>query len=235
MIMKNSINRTGIQASIADFEKMQESIKRQMPVVTEKSLSPDEYRREFLEMDEEVGSLPPKRNMAKKSSSASGPIMDVFLDKLGERLAFERSGVRLYQAFLAKCKFKDAGFPNLSVSMLEQILEEEEKHFVMLKETIEELGGDPTAVTPSADLVGVMNTGIMQVITDPRTTVQQSLEALLNVELIDNACWESLVQLADLIGNKQLAERFEAALEEEEDHLAAIQGWVMNNTLGKAQ
>jgi hypothetical protein len=38
------------------------------------------------------------------------------------------------------------------------------------------------------------------VIVDPRTTLLQSLEAVLIAELFDNACWETLVELAQQAG-----------------------------------
>ena len=79
---------------------------------------------------------------------------------------------------------------------LEQIRQEEYGHFMLLQSTIEQLGGDPTAVTPSADLHATVAHGITQVIVDPRTTLLQSLEAILIAELADNACWEALMELA---------------------------------------
>ena len=44
----------------------------------------------------------------------------------------------------------------------------------MLQAAIEQLGGDPTAVTPSANLQATAAHGIQKVVVDPRTTLLQS-------------------------------------------------------------
>jgi len=66
----------------------------------------------------------------------------------------------------------------------------------------------------------------MQVVTDPRTTIPQSLNAILVAELADNASWEMLLQLAEETGHDEMAERFRAALAEEEQHLASVRQWL---------
>src|SRR5262249_55574852 len=107
----------------------------------------------------------------------------VLLDKLGERLAFERTGTRLYDALLAKHDASPGWPGGPSRADLARFRAEELAHFEMLRRCIEEMGADPTAQTPSADVIGVASSGILQVITDPRTTLPQSLSALLTAEL----------------------------------------------------
>ena len=76
-----------------------------------------------------------------------------------------------------------------------------EKELANVKYT---MGADPTAETPSADVIGVASQGLLQVITDPRTTLSQSLEAMLTAELTDNDGWETLAALADDLGQTEL-------------------------------
>jgi hypothetical protein len=66
----------------------------------------------------------------------------------------------------------------------------------------------------------------MQVLNDPRTTLAQCLNAMLAVELADNAGWELLASLADEAGQDELAGRFLAALGEEQEHVAIIKAWL---------
>jgi ferritin-like metal-binding protein YciE len=87
------------------------------------------------------------------------------------------------------------------------------------------VGADPTVQTPSADLVGVQAMGLMQSVTDPRTTLAQTLSSLLAAELIDVASWELLARLARDAGQDELAAQFEQALEHENEHLQTISGW----------
>src|SRR5690606_31701525 len=121
---------------------------------------------------------------------------------------FERSGTRLYEALLSKLE-ADGGFDDGPTrDDLVDILEEEHRHFALLVDVMRGLGGDPTAVTPSADLSATAPMGVVKVITDGRTTLLQGLEAILIAELTDRQGWESLVELAREAGKKELAQTF---------------------------
>src|SRR5690606_12038654 len=95
-------------------------------------------------------------------------------------------------------------------------------HFDLVCSAVESLGADPTAQTPCADISGVASLGLLQVITDPRTTVAQCLDAMLTVELTDNAAWELLIELARESGHDELADSFGEAYEQEEEHVITI-------------
>jgi rubrerythrin len=159
---------------------------------------------------------------------ASGLSPEVFINKLGERLAFERSGVRIYEQLINKCEFGDApakGALRIPRENLEEFRDQEAEHFRMLVEAMQSLGADPTAQTPDADASGVASSGFMKVITDPRTTVSQSLEAMLAIELTDNAAWELLIVLAKDMGLDGMAENFQTALNQEKVHLDQVNQW----------
>ena len=81
-------------------------------------------------------------------------------------------------------------------------------------------------MTPSADLHATMTKGILEVMVDPRTSFVQCLEALLVVELADNECWESLIEMAQQSGEAAVVESFEAALIEEAEHLEDVRAWL---------
>ncbi len=144
----------------------------------------------------------------------------------GERLAFERSGTRLYEAILVKFDSEGSWDGGPTGSELRDFYNEERAHFLMLKETIESLGGDPSTITPSADVSGVASEGVVKVVTDPRTSLTESLEALLVAELTDHDGWEMLIHLADGIGEDKLASKFRGALAEEDTHLAKVREWL---------
>jgi bacterioferritin (cytochrome b1) len=150
----------------------------------------------------------------------------VFVDKLGERLAFERTGVRLYEAILSKFDALGSYDGGPSRPELETILADEFEHFRLLQEALKMLGADPTVMTPSADLHATLSRGAMEGVVDPRTTLAQSLEAALVVELADNDCWQHLVQLAHNAGQRELADRFGLALAEEQQHLTSVRRYV---------
>jgi hypothetical protein len=158
----------------------------------------------------------------------------VLIDKLGARLAFERTGARLYEALITKLSAANPHEGGPTRSDLELIRDDEIAHSALLVEAIEKLGADPTAMTPSADLTGVTGIGLVQVLTDPRTTLSQALDAILIAELTDVAGWSLLSELSTALGQRELAERFRAAEAAEEVHLARVRAWVSLGALGQS-
>jgi len=174
-------------------------------------------RAAYVEQAEPVGTLPETEGS-----------LTLLMDKLGERLAFERSGTRLYDALMVKCKVAGSKIP---AKELQHIRDEEAMHFALCGAAIQSLGGDPTEQTPCADVAGVEGMGLMQVLTDPRTTVAQCLHAILVAEMTDNAAWEELIELTQPTGNDDLIARFQKAQQNEAEHLEKIRGWYKAATM----
>jgi rubrerythrin len=148
------------------------------------------------------------------------------LDKLGERLAFERAGARLYEALMIKYRGYGSFDGGPGAEEISRILADEYEHGDLLERVIRDLGGDPTAVTPSANLAATISSGLPQVLTDPRTDLQQCLEAMLVAELADNDGWAALEALAAQAGHGELAAACRRAAEREADHLRQVRSWV---------
>lgn len=201
-----------------------------------------ELKQYFLETAEPLGSVPlpgtVKGAVKSVMKMATGKHPETFLNKLGERLAYERSGVRIYDAMIAKCRFSglsgDSGF-QVPLEQLEMIRNQEYDHFQMLVECMETLGADPTAQTPDADASAVASSGLMKVIQDPRTSISQSLEALLSVELTDNAAWELLATMANDMSLPDMAEKFMEGLRQEERHVELVKGWYEASVRGQTK
>jgi rubrerythrin len=213
------INHTGLKVAPEAANRMMETIElTKPPRGDERGLA--KIRSAYTAEADPVGSMP--------DPSLRG-VEAVLMDKLGERLAFERSGTRLYDALMAKCQAeKKSAVP---MDELQHIRDEEAEHFALVGAAIQSLGGDPTAQTPGADVTGVEGMGLMQVLTDPKTTVAQALHAILVAEMTDNAAWEELVELTTQAGNDDLVERFIKAHEEELEHLQKVQAWYKAATL----
>lgn len=228
-------NRTGIALSPIDAKALIEAAQRTSPSMPGDDETASAMRLDYASDTEPLGSVPPPATVKGAAGAVvkavKGESMSVFLDKIGERLAFERSGTRLYEGLITKFKAspKTKGGPKL-----EELLRfhaDEHRHFEMLSEAMRSLGGDPTAVTPSADVAAVMSMGIPQVLADPRTTLAQCLDAILVAELADNESWNLLAALAEKFGHRDLASKFRAALAEEAEHLRSVRGWVTEMTL----
>jgi hypothetical protein len=166
----------------------------------------------------------------------TGNPAEVLMDKLGERLAFERAGARLYEALMLKClALGEAQGRVVDPKKIEEIYADELRHFELVREAIENLGGDPTAQTPCADLVGMQSLGLVQAINESRTTLAQSLNTVLIAELTDNAGWELLISLANEVGQSDLVEVFQSALAAEQERLLTVKQWLEQLTLREAK
>ena len=238
------MNRTGVQMSPTDVKQMQQDAGRlsslqdtQVDVGSE--FDAVEMRLKYIQEADPVGSVPlpgtMKGAMKAGMQKIGGRNPEVLIDKLGERLAFERSGTRLYEALIVKCRgAAGEGAINISIDQLLHIHGEEARHFKLVNDTMEKLGADPTAMTPCANTAGVASMGIMQVITDPRTTVPQCLSAILTAELADNAGWELLIQLANEMGQDDMVAQFQEALASEQEHVAIIRQLLQDAVLAEA-
>ncbi|MGE3546950.1 MAG: ferritin-like domain-containing protein, partial [Kofleriaceae bacterium] len=149
------------------------------------------------------------------------------LDKLGARLQFERTGTRLYDALISKLDAYGSFPGGPGRNDLMEIRNEEHHHALLVQELIVSLGGDPTVVTPCANLQSIASRGIGDVLLDPRTTLIECLDAILVAELADRESWENLVGLVGAMsGHDDAASRIKAAKDEEEQHLVKVRGWI---------
>jgi rubrerythrin len=224
------MNRTGAALSPELTAELLEGARQTQPSAEGDGQEIARVRIEYAKEVEPTGSIPPPVTGAGAGKSpvkaANGKKTLVLADKLGERMAFERSGTRLYDAILSKHAAYGSWAGGPSREDLQEIRAEEHAHFTLLKQSIEQMGADPTAVTPSANLHAVASRGLCAVITDARTNLRESLEAILVAELVDNDGWENLIDLARALGHEDLAVAFTEALTQEREHLRRVRLWL---------
>lgn len=224
-------NRTGIDASPFDSKSMMNGAEKFFSTSGNMDAM-HALQRDFDRQATPVGSVPipgtPKGMLKSMMKKMTGHNPEMFINKLGERLAYERSGVRIYESFIEKCSAlaeEGESNPEMSISRLREFCDQEAQHFHMIKQCMETLGADPTAQTPDADVSGVAAQGMMKVVSDPRTSIGQCLEAMLSLEMTDNAAWELLIKLAEDMGMDDMAREFGQALKQEDIHLQQIRDW----------
>jgi hypothetical protein len=253
-------NRTGTAVAPQEVQLMLEAVEEFSPPRPISTRLLDIERQTYITEAESVGSVPPPRSDSRRKlpeRAVGSVVLSTFLDKLGERLAFERTGTRLYDALITKyLALENSGnapaAPEAAASslgqsagngasrfgtgldVLQKIRADELSHFHLLTRCIEGLGGDPTAQTPCADVTASASIGLMQTITDPRTTFAQSLNTILTAELTDNAGWELLSELAGAAGADDLVEEFSTPLKTEAEHLATVRSWLESLLLNDA-
>jgi hypothetical protein len=214
------------------------------PQTSERCTADDEYdeaammavRMRYISEAKSIGSVPLPATLkgAVQAGVArlSGRNTEVLIDKLGERLAFERMAARLYDVLMLKCESALIDLPpGITIDQIRCFRDEEIAHFKLLVEALREMGADATAQTPSADTIGVQLSGLLQVISDPRTNVMQCLTAILTAEMTDNAGWELLIRLSREMGYEKLADSFHLAFQIEELHLHSIREWLESQVL----
>jgi hypothetical protein len=233
------LNRTGIMLHPDLAAQLIQGAKETVPSSEGDTAEMEAERAEYVQESLPIGSCPSLVSETHRDSdeevAAADDRMEVLLDKLGERLAFERQGTRLYEAFIQKVEampVQDTNAP--PVENLRHICDEELNHFKLLQQVIVELGGDATVQTPSADVAGVLAHGALQIMSDPRTTVTQALQAALTAELTDNDGWKMLQELAEQLGEGDLADQCAGAYEEEQEHLENVRTWLSNMVLSEA-
>jgi hypothetical protein len=229
-------NRTGMDLSPIDKQQLIDATEATIPSMDGDAGEIADVRSEYMERGAKVGSVPPPAKLKGVASemldALKGGSPSMLVDKLAERLAFERTGTRLYEALITKHQMSEPLPGGPSIEDLRRIQADELRHFELVRDTILELGGDPTTVTPAADVIAVTSLGLIQVLADPRTTLLQCLEAILTAELVDNDGWSLLVRLTRGMGHPKIAAELETALVAEEEHLAKVRSWVEAGTIG---
>lgn len=232
------MNRTGIQTSPAETKKMLEAEEALSPLFEGDPADFIEVKVHSISEADRLGSVPPPASV--KGALKSGMKMmtgskpQVFIDKLAERAAYERGGTRLYDALIVKFETTGDSTSGATLDDLTKIRSDELTHYHLVTDAIRSLGGDPTAQTPSADIVGIETMGLMQVLNDPRTTFTDCLNAMLIAELTDVDAWNLLATLAEGIGEDALAKRFREALLQENHHLQLVRGWYQKSVMGQS-
>jgi rubrerythrin len=231
-------NRTGIKTSPVESKRMVDGAEQYVPNPSFDTTAHDKMAVEYSRSAPPRGTLPPPAGPKGAAMTAlemlKGNKPTVFLDMLAERLAFERTGTRLYEALLCRYDAADIHEGDPTRDELERIRDEEMKHFHMLVGAIEFLGADPTAMTPGANVSALAGEGLVKTIADPRCTLTEGLKAILIAELADNDGWAVLAEMATQLGHKKMADDFRQALAEEDEHLRLVRGWVHNALSGQA-
>lgn len=231
-------NRTGIKASPMDGRSLERMAPDNPPRPTA-SLQATALREDLARHADRLGSVPPAATAMGLAGTAvhglRGHRLAALIDKLGERLVFERSGVRAYEAVLVKLDALGAWHGGPTRELLLQQCNDELQHFRMLKQMLEHLGADPTALTPSADVAAVEASGVFKVLADPRTSLSQALHALLVLEDVDSEGWDLLVQMAGNTELTDMARAFREAIATEETHRQRVRGWLGNAVLADTQ
>lgn len=239
-------NRTGAQSSPLSVHSMQLYADERVP---EEVGAPDEMpdgkeiaavRCDYAVEAERIGSVPMPGVLTSAFTAVVSKLgarkPEVLVDKLGERLAFERIGVRLYQALIDKASAlaPQQRMP-FSIDDLQRLRDDELAHMHVLASALDSLGADSTAQTPAAAVSALAISGLMQVLTDPRTTLVHCLEAMLIAELADDASWELLISLTAEADQDQFLPQFHSARDNEKTHVRQIRGWLQTVVLGEAR
>ncbi|HET9754713.1 MAG TPA: ferritin-like domain-containing protein [Myxococcales bacterium] len=151
------------------------------------------------------------------------------VDLLNERLAFERTGVRLYDTLLARLQVSAEPDLKALVGQVQEQRDQEKEHEEWLEEQIRALGGTTHGLSEHAVLAQAESEGVERVMRRD-DSIPHDFHALLTAELADNAGWDLLMQLADELGDSKAKKEFKKRLHEEEKHLLFVRKTLLELT-----
>jgi len=232
------LNRTGIATSPRMAPEMDQAAKLLSPASDGNADDLGRVRSLYVAHATRFGTMPPPASIKEAGADAlqmlKGNKPLVLLDKLGARLAFERTGVRLYEALSSRILGGPTWEGGPTAEDVALIRAGELEHFQLVKNWITRLGSDPTVITPAAEVSAVAALGPLQVLGDPRIPLRCALDAILIIELTDNDGWSLLIDLATSVGMTEMAADFQRALAVEQQHLQTVRGWVKAALLADA-
>jgi hypothetical protein len=134
------MNRTGIQMSPIDSKAMQDVDPSMISDEPGDESALADLRNDYIANADTLGSVPLPGTvngaLTMGFSILKGGSPQILIDKLGERLAFERMGTRLYDALITKCEIMLDGDISMTIDDLEQIRADEARHFLLLRDQI---------------------------------------------------------------------------------------------------
>lgn len=225
-------NRTGMNRSPKRCKEMVEGAEALTDTTVPSREHIAEFHAQAIEEYGHVGSVPMpaslKGALTAGKEKLKGHNPEMLINKLGQRLAFERMGTRLYDALIIKRKavMDDDSAQIVTLEKLIQFRDEEHEHSKLVASVLEDLGADPTAVTPDANVSALAAMGLTKVLTEPRTTLLQSLEAIQIAELADNVAWVNLQELCLSMGLEDISEKFSEPIMQEKVHQEVVSDWI---------
>jgi rubrerythrin len=154
-----------------------------------------------------------------------GVNMPFLADVVSAMLTHERCGRHLYRAVAAR-----ANNPMLKAKY-EEFGRETEHHVEVLEALVQQMGGNPAYVSPTARTVEAADTKLLESTyttsgsVDPMTAEMALLDAVFIAESVDHANWKTFASVVDLLPDGELRDAMAAAAAEveaqEDEHL----GW----------
>lgn len=146
---------------------------------------------------------------------------DAVIALLCERLEGERAAVMLYDAVIGKLRTSNEEGARRILPTIHEHRNEACEHEEWLAKTIESLGGSPHVRSAEAELVRRESAGMIDIVRND-DDMQHLLHALMSAELLDNAGWDLLVELADEANDIEALRELERRKSEQEDHLVFL-------------
>ena len=154
--------------------------------------------------------------------------LGAFLLKVGERLYFEKTILKGYDALISKCELFSADLLPAELDIIDLVEIRSQKHrFVkLLASTLEGLGGEGLSERPPSGSLLLAITGVCRAIEDVTAGIEQSLECLLIAELADDEGWDLLICDCDDLGLAGLSASLDSVQEISESHTEMVREWI---------
>ncbi|MES2744947.1 MAG: hypothetical protein V4655_05950 [Bdellovibrionota bacterium] len=162
----------------------------------------------------------------------------LFLSKLGEKLAYDRAFLRLYEAYLEKRwgKGNDKGtIKTAEVGQFEfqEIVVTKRRQLDRLVNTIEAAGGSAQSLVPSRELSAIAQLGIVSVFTDPGCSLRCLVQAVRVIELAGRNAGLYLMRVAYASRETIFAKELQAMQDESELKILSLDALCRWSRTGK--
>ena len=147
---------------------------------------------------------------------------NIYVQKVADRLAFERGETRLYSLAINRLQNSSKSSHQEIIDLLKVNRQNEENHAALVKEALR--SRDPGALESWElfDGVNLAYRGFFETIVNPHSDLPRIIQILFFAKLADHAEWEILIHLAQKVSEEKRMSQFEEALTEELKQLSVL-------------
>jgi hypothetical protein len=149
-----------------------------------------------------------------------------FVNKLEEHLYFEKEISNLYETLIHQLpmKFpKDCYFVAQKIKIFQQ---QRLKHLRLVSELVSLLGSQCRLRWYWNEFIKENFLRAKSLIEGPNLDLSEKMETVYHLELIDNASWDILIEMAEINGQGELAIKFQKAFDEQSLYMNTLKNWV---------
>lgn len=147
---------------------------------------------------------------------------DIYIQKLADRLAFERGETRLVSLAINRLERAKSAVPSRAISVLQINQSHDETHAELVRKILLSLKPEALDSWRLFDGVNRAYRGFFDVLVSPHSDFLRIFQILYFAKLASNGEWEVLIDLTRKFNGAEASRPFKEALAQERQHLTEI-------------